>query len=393
MPPADFLGQLALMFVAAKAAGWAFERLRQPAVMGEVLVGIALGPSLLGLVEPTDLHIIFQELGAIVLLFVVGLATPLSELRAVGNRAISVGVLGIVLPFVGGVGLLTATGGTGSEAAFLGTALVATSVGVTARVLADLGKTKEDVSRVILGAAVVDDVLGLIILAVVVGAATGGFDPGSIATLAVLAIAFVGLVGGLGPHLVRIASPVLDRLGRTGVFTVAIAICLGLSAVAGALQLAAIIGAFLAGMAFAEIRDRYRLEESVRPVYWLLVPFFFVVTGAQVDVSVLSSGSTLILAVLVIVTAIVGKLVGCGAAALSMGRTKAAIVAVGMVPRGEVGILVASIGLARGLVEPDLYGVVVIMSIVTTVLVPPVLKALFGIKERAERPEGPAAGS
>ena len=392
MHPEDFLFQLALMFVAAKAAGWGFERLGQPAVVGEVLAGIALGPSLLGVVEPSELHVTFQELGAVVLLFMVGLDTPLSDLRAVGGRALAVGALGIVLPFVGGVGLLSAAGGTSTEAAFLGTAMVATSVGVTARVLADLGKTEEDASRVILGAAVVDDVLGLIVLAVVVGSATGGFELGSIATLALLSLAFVALVGGLGPRLVAAATPLLDRLGRAGVFTIAIAICLALSAVAGALQLAAIIGAFLAGMAFAETRDRYRLEESVSPVYSLLVPFFFVVTGAQVDIGVLSNGSTLTLAVLVTVTAIAGKLVGCGGAAWSMGRTNAAIVGVGMVPRGEVGILVASIGLSRGLVEPDLYGVVVFMSITTTVLVPPVLKTLFGVKDRVEPPEqrGPA---
>ena len=379
---------LAIIFAAAKVAAAVFERLKQPPVIGELLIGVALGPHALGLIGHSETHEVFQELGAIILLFAVGLDTPLSELRVVGGRALAVGAAGIVIPFAAGASLLAVRGGETGDALFLGTAMVATSVGVTARVLADLGRIRHPASRVILGAAVVDDVLGLIVLAVVAGVATGGVSLGSIITLAVLAVAFVILVGGGGAAAVAKSSPVLDRLGGRHVFTIAIGICLGLSAVAGALQLAAIIGAFLAGMAFAETRDRYRLEERLAPVYGLLVPFFFVVTGTLLDLSVLAEPETAVLAGLVIVIAIAGKLLGCGGAALGMGRRDALIVGVGMVPRGEVGILVASIGLQRGVIGTDLYGVVVVMSIVTTLFVPPVLTKLFGPgrpRDQAER--------
>lgn len=371
------LAELALMFVAAKLAGAAFERLRQPAVVGELLVGVVLGSHALGLIGHSVAHEVFQELGAIVLLFAVGLDTPPSHLKAVGGRSAAVGVAGIVLPFAAGFALVAAVEGDGAEAAFMGTAMVATSVGVTARVLADLGRVEEPESRVILGAAVVDDVLGLLVLAVVSGLASGSLSAGSIVALAGLALGFVVLVGGLGPRAVLMLVPWLDRLGREGVFVFAFGLCLGLAAIAGALQLAAIIGAFLAGLALAETRDRYQLEERIAPVYSFLVPFFFVVTGSLVDLSALAEPEVAWLAFGVTAVAVAGKLAGCGGAAWGMGRKSAVIVGVGMVPRGEVGILVATIGLSEGVFEQDLYTVVVIMSVVTTLVVPPVLKALF----------------
>lgn len=389
MPAEGVLLELALLFAAAKAAGVLAARLGQPPVIGELLAGIAIGPYALGWVELSDSLHDFQELGAVILLFAVGLDTPLSDLTRVGGRASAVGGAGILIPFAAGAGMMLALGHDLSVAAFIGTALVATSVGVTARVLADLGKVRTPEGRIILGAAVVDDILGLLVLAVVSGAATGGLSVGAVVALAVLALGFVGLVGGAGPRLVARATPLLDRLHERGVFTVAIALCLGLAAVAGSLQLAAIIGAFLAGMAFAETRDRYHLEEQLAPVYALLVPFFFAITGAAVDLSVFGVGSTAWLAVGLTVVAIAGKLIGCTLPVLSLGRRSAAIVGVGMVPRGEVGVLVASLGLAGGIIGPDLYAVVVAMSIATTVIVPPILSSLFMARpEHAPGPRG-----
>ena len=374
------LVELALLFAAAKVAGVLAARLGQPPVIGELLAGIVIGPSLLGWVELSESLHVFQELGAVILLFAVGLDTPLSDLMRVGGRASAVGAAGIVIPFAAGVFLMLALGHEPSVAAFIGTAMVATSVGVTARVLADLDKIKTPEGRIILGAAVVDDILGLLVLAVVLGATTGGLSVGAILALAALALAFVGLVGGAGPRLVARATPLLDRLHERGVFAVAIGLCLGLAAVAGSLQLAAIIGAFLAGMAFAETRDRYHLEEQLSPVYALLVPFFFSITGAAVELSVFATSSTAWLAVGITVVAIAGKLIGCSLPVLGMGRRSAAIVGVGMVPRGEVGILVATLGLAGGVIGPDLFAVVVAMSIITTVIVPPVLSSLFSAR-------------
>jgi Kef-type K+ transport system membrane component KefB len=384
MSTEQILLDLALMFVIAKAAGGLFERVRAPAVIGELLAGVLIGPHLFGLVGHSEAHAVFQELGAIVLLFAVGLDTPLSDLRAVGRLSLGVGLAGIAIPMLLGVGLMALIGRSGEEALFVGTALVATSVGITARVLADLDKIRAPESRVILGAAIIDDIIGLLVLAAVVGLTAEEISIGSLLSVALLAVTFVVLTGGLGPRLVARATPVLDRLGELSVFTIALGICLVLSAIAGALDLAAIIGAFLAGMAFAETRDRYHLEERLASVYSFLVPFFFVITGTLVDLSVFMRSETLLLAAAVIVLAVIGKLGGCGLAAASLGKKSAFIVGIGMVPRGEVGIIVASIGLTQGILDSDLYGVIVAMSVVTTLIVPPVLAVLL------RRPPTPA---
>lgn len=381
------LVDLALIFALAKAFGHLFERFGQPSVIGELIAGILFGPHLIGLIGHSHTHEVFQELGAIILLFAVGLDTPLSELKVVGGRSLGVGASGVVIPFALGFGLMELIGRPTPEALLVGTAMVATSVGVTARVLSDLGRIREPESRVVLGAAVVDDILGLLVLAVVAGSVSGNITVGSIVLLALLAVAFVMLVGGLGAQLVRRATPLLDRLANAQVFTIALVACLGLAALAGSLHLAAIIGAFLAGMAFAETQERYELEDKLAPVYTFLVPFFFVVTGSMVDLSVFAEASNLLLGSVVIVLAVIGKLVGCGLAAAGMGRRSATIIGVGMVPRGEVGILVATIGLARGVIGPDLYGIVVVMSVATTIIVPPVLTALFKDRPPAAKPD------
>ncbi|HEX2051729.1 MAG TPA: cation:proton antiporter [Actinomycetota bacterium] len=372
------LFELFVMFAAAKIAGEIFERVGQPPVIGELLVGVALGPHALGLISDTEVHHVLQELGAIVLLFMVGLDTRLGELRAVGARALGVGAAGIVLPFALGGAYVYLVAGSPEEAAFMGAAMVATSVGITARVLSDLGVVHAVESRVVLGAAVVDDVLGLLVLAFVSGATQGDLSVVGIVALALGAILFVVLVGGLGPRAVEKAAPTIEKaVTKRGPLVVALAILLGLSALAGAVGLAAIIGAFLAGMAFSEMRPRWELERQVEPVYELLVPFFFVVTGSAVELGTFTEPSTVLAVVVVTLIAIVGKLAGCGGAAWGMGRRSAAIVGVGMVPRGEVGIIVASVGLSSGLIEAELYGVIVAMSILTTLVTPPALKALF----------------
>ncbi len=313
--------QLIVVLIAAKAAGWLFDRLGQPPVVGEVLVGVAIGPYALGLIEHSDALGFLQQAGAVTLLFLVGLDTPLRHLREVGGRAVGVGFAGIVVPFAAGVGLMAARGGDGTQALFLGTALVATSVGITARVLADLGVVKRPESRVILGAAVVDDVLGLTALGVLAAATGAPLSAGQ----------WISLGGA--------------------------------------------IVAFFMGMALASTGDRSGLERRAQPLYWILVPYFFVAAGSHFDLGALED--SIGFAALVVAVAIAGKLIGAGVAAAGMGRRRAVIVGVGMVPRGEVGILVATIGLERGLVGTELYGVVLVMSIVTTLVVPPVLKALF----------------
>jgi Kef-type K+ transport system membrane component KefB len=262
--------------------------------------------------------------------------------------------------------------------------MVATSVGITARVLADLGVIKAIESRIILGAAVVDDVLGLLVLALVSGIAGAAVSAASLLTLAITAVGFVLVVGAFGGRVVERAAPRIDqaRIPRTEL-SAALAVCLGLSALAGYIGLAAIIGAFLAGMAFSGFGHRWDLEKQVEPVYELLVPFFFVITGSLVDPGFFLEPSTIGIVAAITTLAIAGKLVGCGGAAWGMGAKSMSIVAVGMVPRGEVGIIVASVGLSRGLIDEDLYGVVVAMSILTTLAAPPLLKRLFSGHEHA----------
>jgi Kef-type K+ transport system membrane component KefB len=371
------LFELFVMFAAAKLAGEVMERIRQPPVIGELLVGMALGTHALGLVRDTDVNIALQQLGAIALLFMVGLDVSLDDVKAVGARALSVGSAGILLPFIAGAGLIFVVAGSVNEAMFMGAAMVATSVGITARVLSDLGVLQDTESRIILGAAVVDDVLGLLVLAIVSGVAQGDASALGIVALAIGAVGFVVIVAAFGSRIVGALAPRIDRAQiERGELAAALSICLGLSVLAGAIGLAAIVGAFLAGMAFSDTRNRWELHKQFDPVYHLLVPFFFVVTGARVDPSVLLDPSTAGLVAAVTALAVIGKLVGCGGASWGMGARSMWIIGVGMIPRGEVGLIVASVGLNSGIIGGDLYGVVVAMSILTTLLTPPVLKLL-----------------
>ena len=404
---AAILTDLFIMFLMAKLAGELFERLKQPAVIGELLVGIAIGPFALGWVGvPTAdmveafhgpeaaaeaMHLTFEviaELGVVVLLFMVGLETRLSDILRVGGRAGVVAVAGVVVPFLLGYLFIAWLGHSSIEAVFIGTAMVATSVGITARVLADLGHLQSTEARIILGAAVIDDVLGMIILAIV--AAIGGGDSlslGAIGLIAFQAIAFTVFVALAGRQAVRRWSVQLERLRiRNAPFVVAVLIMLGLASLAAQIGLAAIIGAFLAGMVFAELRDQYELERQALPLYEFLVPLFFVITGAQVDWRLFLDGSLLGLALAVTGLAIVGKVVGCGAGALGMGWRSVAIVGSGMAPRGEVGLIVANVGRSLGVIPSEMFSIVVIMSVLTTLVVPPVLTLLYRGQVASEPP-------
>ncbi len=392
------LTDIFLMFLAAKLAGELFERIRQPAVIGELLVGVVLGPFALGwigvpsgaMIEAlhgeaaaaetlATVYEVLAELGVIVLLFLVGLETRLSDILRVGARAGVVAVGGVVLPFVLGYALVAQLGRPTIEAIFIGTALVATSVGITARVLADLGHLQDVEARIILGAAVIDDILGMIVLAVVSALGTGGtVSVASIAVIGVQAVAFTLFVAFAGRHAVRRWSIHLERLQiRNAPFVVAVSIMLGLAALSAQIGLAAIIGAFLAGMVFAELREQYELERQALPLYELLVPLFFVITGSRVDWRLLLDGQLMALALGVTALAIVGKLVGCGLGARGMGWSSVAIVGIGMAPRGEVGLIVARVGRSLAAIPDEMYSVVVIMSVLTTLIVPPLLTLLY----------------
>jgi Kef-type K+ transport system membrane component KefB len=375
---AETLTDLFLVLVAAKLGDEVFKRIGQPAIVGEILAGVLVGPSLLGLVEPGEVLELFAELGVVFLLFWVGLETRLSAMRAVGRVAVGVGAAGVVLPFLGGIGLGVALGESAETSVFLGAALAATSAGITSATFLELGIARTRAARTVLGAAVVDDVLALILLSVAVGmAAEGGVDVGEIALSLVLAVGFVAFIALGGTRLLQNRPKLLDapRFADSPLLP-AVILCLGLAAFSAQIGLAALIGAFLAGMMVAETKDQNTIEEEVRPLYAFFPPFFFAFIGIQLDLDSLLSGHALALLAAITALAVVTKLVPAYLAARPLGRRQASIVAVGMVPRGEVGIVVASIGAAEGVVDAELFGVVVAMSILTTLLAPFTLRRL-----------------
>ncbi|MGH8628718.1 MAG: cation:proton antiporter [Gammaproteobacteria bacterium] len=368
-----------------------FERLRQPAVAGEILAGVIIGPSLLGWAAPSELTSILAEIGVIFLLFTVGLETRPAAIFKVGKQAAVVAVLGVVTPFFAGWLLMKAWGSTGIEALFVGTAMVATSVGITARVLSGMGLLDAPTARIILGAAVIDDILGLLVLAVVSSMAAGTINYLEILTTAGLAIGFTVFVALVGAPVITRVAPGVDRLrSGHGMFILGLVLCLGLSISAAYIGVAAIIGSFLAGMALAEAaEDHPKMHQQINGVTEFLVPFFLVNIGMQLRLDVFRSSSVIILCVLVTLVAVATKLLGCGLGACNLGMRRAAQVGMGMVPRGEVGIIVAQIGLSLAVIGAELYGVVLFMAVATTAIAPPFLKLLYSSEVAAREEIGP----
>lgn len=382
---------LFIMLVAAKPMAELFERLRQPAVVGEILAGVIIGPSLLGWAGPSEITNILAEIGVIFLLFTVGLETKPAAIFKVGKQAALVAVLGVVTPFLGGWLLMRAWGGTGIEALFVGTAMVATSVGITARVLSGMGLLDAPTARIILGATVIDDILGLLVLAVVSSMAAGTINYLEILTTAGLAIAFTAFIALVGAPVVTRLAPKVEGLGGgQGIFIFGLVLCLGLSVVAAYIGVAGIVGAFLAGMALAEAaEDNPKMHRQMSGVTEFLVPFFLVNIGMQLRLDVFRSSSVIVLCLLVTLIAVVTKLLGCGIGAYNLGLRRAAQVGMGMVPRGEVGIIVAQIGLSLAVIGAELYGVVLFMAVATTVIAPPFLKVLYASEVAARKEIGP----
>ncbi len=380
---------LLVVFASAKLLSEIFERLGQPGIAGEILAGILIGPHVLGWMAPNEVLTILSDLGVMFLLFRVGLEVKAAELFRVGGTALMVATAGVLLPFALGWGLCALWGLPHLENIFTGAAMVATSVGITAEVLTKRGLLQTRAARVILAAAVIDDVLGLIVLALVSGVAKGSVRYLDVALTAGIAIGFTVFLATLGTRTARRVVPrVSARLNIVeGEFALAMTLLFGLSLLAVYAGVAAIVGAFLAGMALSDSVDR-RVNELTTGVAELLVPFFLVGVGLHLDLSALASGSTIALAVVILIAAIGSKFLACGGAALSLGRRDATRIGVGMVPRGEVGMVVAQIGLHMGVMAQSVYGIVVFMSVATTLVAPPLLKVAFrGVEGREEPAE------
>jgi Kef-type K+ transport system membrane component KefB len=384
-PPAtgDHAGNLLLtlfiMFAAAKVGAELFERLRQPAVAGEILAGVIVGPGVLGWARPGEITDLLAEIGVMFLLFAVGLETRPSTILRVGRTAAFVATLGVAVPFVAGWGLLRAYGAPQIEALFVGAALVATSVGITARALSDMGLLATAPARIILGAAVIDDILGLLVLAAVSSLARGGGHWNEIAATAAMAIGFVAFVTFLGAPFVTRLAPHIRRLRlANALFAIAIVLCLGLALAASAIGVAAIIGAFLAGLTLAEAAEReHALRDQIRGVTEFLAPVFLVNIGMQLDFALFADKGVLLLAAALTAVAVATKFIGCGIGALGLGSRQAMRIGVGMIPRGEVGIVVAQAGLALGVIGERLFAVVLFMAVATTMIAPPLIRLLF----------------
>jgi len=381
---AGFLLPLLIMLVAAKVMAELFERLRQPAVAGEILAGVLIGPSVLNWVTPSDFTNLLAKIGVIFLLFSVGLETRPAEMFRVGKRAALVAIMGVIAPFGAGVLLMRMWGASGVEAMFVGTAMVATSVGITARVLSSLGLLETKTARIILGAAVIDDILGLLVLAVVTSLASGSVNYTALILTSVLAIGFTAFVALVGAPMVTRMAPRIENLRVShALFVASLLLCLGLSAAAAYIGVAAIIGAFLAGLAFAEAsEDKPTMRQQMSGVTEFLIPFFLVNIGMLLKLEVFRDRWVIALALLVTLVAVLTKLVACGLAAQGLGWRRAGQIGMGMVPRGEVGIVVAQIGLALAVLDQKLYGVVLLMAVATTLIAPPFLRVLYADEVR-----------
>ncbi len=417
---------IAVILIFAKLSGLV-EKWGQPSVLGELVIGVVLGNlGLLGihLFDPIKSNAIIHflaELGVVILLFQIGLESNIAEMRKVGSKALMVAILGVVVPFVSGtymIGPWLLPGLSTNAYLFLGAALTATSVGITARVFQDLGKLKMKEAQIILGAAVIDDVLGLIILAVVSAMATlGAVSFGTISWIAGKALLF--LVGSI--VLGQIFAPQIGKWFariQTGIgMKLTIALCFGLifAFLANYIGLAAIVGAFAAGLVLDPVHFRYfkdpkvvddvkaaareidedtkkaiykaiephahrHIEDLIEPIAHFLVPIFFVVTGMAVNMETLFDQQILLVALDIPVLAIAGKVVS----GIAAGPVNKWLVGFGMVPRGEVGLIFASIGASLGVVSESVFSIIVIMVILTTLVAPPTLAWLLKRQEKAQ---------
>jgi Kef-type K+ transport system membrane component KefB/glycine cleavage system regulatory protein len=380
------LWHIFIVLVVAKAAAEVAERAGLPVVVAEIVAGMIIGPSIIGLVATDEVLLVLGELGVILLLLEVGLEMELTELLRVGRASLLVALVGVTLPFIAGYAVAFGFGQPAQTAVFVGAALTATSVGITARVFSDLRALTRIEARTVLGAAVADDVLGLVILTVVLKIATAG----SITLLQVagvlgLAIAFLLVAGAVG---LRFADPFLTLVRRfsrsNGTFTsISLAFALGLAILAGAAGLAPIVGAFIAGMSLAGASQADRVRRELAPVGHLLIPVFFLQIGIDVKIDAFADPRVLALGGALLLVAIGGKILAALGALGTPGDKL--LIGLGMMPRGEVGLIFASLGLRAGIIGPQLYAALLLVVLVTTLITPPVLRHRLARSRRAVR--------
>jgi Kef-type K+ transport system membrane component KefB len=385
------LGNLLIIIIVARLAAELAERIKIPAVLGEIIAGIIIGPSALGLIDPiknldvANMVLLLGEIGVILLLFQVGLEMDLGEMAKVGKPALLVALIGVLVPFAAGFGVACAFGESGEISLFIGAALTATSVGITARVLGDLRALALRESRIVLGAAVADDVLGLIILTIVVKVVTEGSISASVVFETIgLALGFLVITGLLAIYVMPKAFTRIDRVAKssTTIVAVSFALMLAFSLLANQAKLAFIIGAFMAGLAVGRSQQHERIAEGLNPLGHIFIPVFFASIGINADLDAMFQPSVLALATVLTVVAIIGKLI----AGFGIGRSPGdkLLIGIGMIPRGEVGLIFASIGLSKGILDDELYGALLLMVLVTTLITPPLLRLKLAKRQESK---------
>lgn len=429
---AGVLLSLVFIYMASKLGGELSKLVDLPPVLGELVAGVVVGVSALHLLvfpeagavasdsvimtilqqiaglSPENIPEVFAaqsevisvlaELGVIILLFEIGLESDLRELQKVGSKAAIVAVVGVVAPFVAGTaGLMLIFGMPTIPAVFAGAALTATSIGITSKVLSELGQLKSTEGQIIVGAAVIDDVLGIIVLAVVASLAkTGEVDITNLIYLIVSATVF--LLGSifLGKFFNKSFVAIADKLQTRGKLVIpALIFAISMAFLANAIHLEAILGAFAAGLVLDETDKRKDLDQQILPIADILVPIFFISVGARVDLSVLNPSSAdnrqgLVIAAFLIVVAIIGKVI-TGWAIIGKEKVNRLAIGIGMIPRGEVGLVFAGIGAASGVLDKPLQAAIIIMVILTTFIAPPLLRLAF--KEEEELVEQPVSSN
>lgn len=392
MPAGEVLVDILVVLVAAKVAAELAERVGLPAVAAEIVAGILVGPSVLDLVGGGNVLAVLGELGAILLLLEVGLQMDVRELGAVGRGAMSVAVTGMVLPFLGGFAVASAFGVPSKTAVFLAAALTATSVGVTARVFGDLRALGSVEARTVLGAAVADDVLGLVVLTVVVRVATEGtVSVLDVAGILAVALAFLVLGGALGLRFAPKLFAFVQRMSRSPgtLLGLALAFALGFAELADEARLAPIVGAFVAGLALGRSSQAERIRRDLTPLVHVFVPVFFLKVGIDADIGAFGDGKVLALAGALLAVAVVGKVAAGWADVGSRGDRL--LVGLGMIPRGEVGLIFAGLGLREGVLGDNRYAALLFVVLASTLVTPPLLRARWLRVRRtpADMPSGP----
>ncbi|MDW0194864.1 MAG: cation:proton antiporter, partial [Nitrososphaeraceae archaeon] len=389
---------LAVLLFAAKIFAEIFNKLRLPAVLGELIAGIVVGPFALGSIPIVDGKAIvilnetvlqIGQISGIVILFIAGLAITPKEFLRGGGASFTIGACGVIVPFLLGYYVFTLYGLDALESVLIATALTATSVAISVSVLTEFGKMQTKEAKVILGAAIVDDILAIAVLSVVVTMVqTGNLAP-NIIDIIILILKILGIFAGLLLGAIIIIPRIVntERLwkARGSVEGIVTASFFGASAIAAAVGLSPIVGSFSVGMAVASTKIIKRVEEYVDKLEIIFGPLFFAIIGAQVNLTGVNI-DVLILSAIVIVIAIVSKLLGCGLPSLLFLRdkSKAMIVGIGMISRGEVGLIVAGIGVTSGVLSSNIYTTVIIMVAVTTLITPMWLRKAYAKAEVAD---------